>query len=96
MCAHTLLLCVTLQVGFDSFGTDLPEDVTQEQLLKVVADYNADPKVHPEHLLHVFPCCISTTYWDFSPSVCYWHEATQSLLIPPAGSHLCVAYRWPA
>jgi 5,10-methylene-tetrahydrofolate dehydrogenase/methenyl tetrahydrofolate cyclohydrolase len=33
------------QVGFESFGTDLPEDVSQEQLLKVVAAYNADPKV---------------------------------------------------
>ena len=34
-----------VQVGFESFGTDLPEDVSQEDLLKVVADYNADPKV---------------------------------------------------
>jgi hypothetical protein len=42
------LLPVTLrchQVGFDSFGTDLPEDVSQEALLQVVAAYNADPKV---------------------------------------------------
>jgi 5,10-methylene-tetrahydrofolate dehydrogenase/methenyl tetrahydrofolate cyclohydrolase len=34
-----------MQVGFESFGTDLPEDVSQDDLLKVVADYNADPKV---------------------------------------------------
>jgi 5,10-methylene-tetrahydrofolate dehydrogenase/methenyl tetrahydrofolate cyclohydrolase len=27
-------------------GTDLPEDVSQEELLKVVAQYNADPKVN--------------------------------------------------
>jgi hypothetical protein len=33
------------EVGFESFGTDLPEDVSQEELLKVVAQYNADPKV---------------------------------------------------
>lgn len=33
------------EVGFESFGTDLPEDVSQEELLKVVAAYNADPKV---------------------------------------------------
>jgi 5,10-methylene-tetrahydrofolate dehydrogenase/methenyl tetrahydrofolate cyclohydrolase len=32
-------------VGFDSFGTDLPEDVSQDDLLRVVAEYNADPKV---------------------------------------------------
>lgn len=33
------------QVGFESFGTDLPEDVSEAEVLKVVADYNADPKV---------------------------------------------------
>jgi hypothetical protein len=33
------------EVGFESFGTDLPEDISQEELLKVVAQYNADPKV---------------------------------------------------
>jgi hypothetical protein len=33
-------------VGFESFGTDLPEDVSEEALLKVVQDYNADPAVH--------------------------------------------------
>lgn len=33
------------EVGFQSFGTDLPETVTQEELLQVVANYNADPKV---------------------------------------------------
>lgn len=32
-------------MGFDSFGTDLPEDVSQDDLLRVVAEYNADPKV---------------------------------------------------
>lgn len=26
---------ITLQVGFDSFGTDLPADVSEEELLKV-------------------------------------------------------------
>jgi 5,10-methylene-tetrahydrofolate dehydrogenase/methenyl tetrahydrofolate cyclohydrolase len=41
-----------VQVGFESFGTDLPEDVSQEELLKVVAAYNADPKVRvPTHLV---------------------------------------------
>jgi 5,10-methylene-tetrahydrofolate dehydrogenase/methenyl tetrahydrofolate cyclohydrolase len=34
------------EVGFDSFGTDLPEDVSEEEVLKVVAAYNADPNVH--------------------------------------------------
>ncbi|KAL4428136.1 hypothetical protein ABPG75_002225 [Micractinium tetrahymenae] len=34
------------EVGIVSFGTDLPEDVSEEELLKVVADYNADPAVH--------------------------------------------------
>ncbi|GIL73069.1 hypothetical protein Vretimale_4688 [Volvox reticuliferus] len=34
------------EVGFDSFGTDLPADVSEEELLKVVEDYNADPRVH--------------------------------------------------
>lgn len=34
------------EVGFASFGTDLAEDATEEEVLKVVADYNADPKVH--------------------------------------------------
>jgi hypothetical protein len=33
-------------VGFESYGTDLPEDVSEEALLKVVQDYNADPAVH--------------------------------------------------
>jgi hypothetical protein len=46
---HAVLRCCAVlccaQVGFESFGTDLAEDVSQEQLLKVVADYNADPKV---------------------------------------------------
>ncbi|KAG2499928.1 hypothetical protein HYH03_002215 [Edaphochlamys debaryana] len=34
------------EVGFDSYGTDLPADVSEEELLKVVAAYNADPRVH--------------------------------------------------
>lgn len=34
------------EVGFDSYGTDLPEDVAEEEVLKVVAAYNADPRVH--------------------------------------------------
>lgn len=34
------------EVGIVSFGTDLPDTATQEEVLKVVADYNADPNVH--------------------------------------------------
>ncbi|KAK9853130.1 hypothetical protein WJX84_005535 [Apatococcus fuscideae] len=34
------------EVGYESFQTDLPEEVSQEDLLKVVADYNADERVH--------------------------------------------------
>jgi len=34
------------EVGFDSYGTDLPEDATEDELLKVVEAYNADPNVH--------------------------------------------------
>mmetsp|Transcript_12612 Transcript_12612/g.36073 ORF Transcript_12612/g.36073 Transcript_12612/m.36073 type:complete len:329 (+) Transcript_12612:100-1086(+) len=34
------------EVGIVSYGTDLPETATQEEVLKVVADYNADPNVH--------------------------------------------------
>lgn len=34
------------EVGFESFGTDLKEDATEEEVLKVVQAYNADPKVH--------------------------------------------------
>jgi len=34
------------EVGIASFGTDLPEGISEEELLKVVADYNADPTVH--------------------------------------------------
>lgn len=33
------------EVGFESFGTDLPEDVTQEEVLQIVANYNADSRV---------------------------------------------------
>jgi hypothetical protein len=50
--------CLPTQVGFESFGTDLPEDVSQEDLLKVVADYNADPKVSQHAVLFgwCMPC----------------------------------------
>ncbi|HHJ06582.1 MAG TPA: bifunctional methylenetetrahydrofolate dehydrogenase/methenyltetrahydrofolate cyclohydrolase FolD [Anaerolineae bacterium] len=34
------------EVGITSFGYDLPEDVSQEDLLKVVQDLNANPDVH--------------------------------------------------
>jgi hypothetical protein len=42
------------EVGFESFGTDLPEDVSQEELLNVVAQYNADPKVSSMLLFVVY------------------------------------------
>ena len=34
------------EAGIVSFGTDLPEDATEEEVLAVVAAYNADPNVH--------------------------------------------------
>uniref|UniRef100_A0A7S0WZ01 Methenyltetrahydrofolate cyclohydrolase n=2 Tax=Pyramimonas obovata TaxID=1411642 RepID=A0A7S0WZ01_9CHLO len=34
------------ECGIASFGKELPETVTQEELLKVVQDFNADPAVH--------------------------------------------------
>eukprot|EP00242_Pyramimonas_sp_CCMP2087_P005590 CAMPEP_0198210152 /NCGR_PEP_ID=MMETSP1445-20131203/19738_1 /TAXON_ID=36898 /ORGANISM="Pyramimonas sp., Strain CCMP2087" /LENGTH=360 /DNA_ID=CAMNT_0043884139 /DNA_START=63 /DNA_END=1145 /DNA_ORIENTATION=+ len=34
------------ETGIASFGTDLPEDVTEDELLEVVRKYNADPAVH--------------------------------------------------
>eukprot|EP01024_Parvocaulis_polyphysoides_P042335 TRINITY_DN38734_c0_g1_i1.p1 TRINITY_DN38734_c0_g1~~TRINITY_DN38734_c0_g1_i1.p1 ORF type:complete len:335 (-),score=56.46 TRINITY_DN38734_c0_g1_i1:303-1184(-) len=34
------------EVGIESFGTDLPEDVSEEELLKVVSDYNANDAVN--------------------------------------------------
>lgn len=34
------------EVGITSFGHDLPEDISQEDLLKVVQDLNANPDVH--------------------------------------------------
>jgi 5,10-methylene-tetrahydrofolate dehydrogenase/methenyl tetrahydrofolate cyclohydrolase len=34
------------EAGIQSFGHDLPEDVSQEELLKVVQDLNANPEVH--------------------------------------------------
>lgn len=46
------------EAGIVSFGADLPEDVSQAELLQVVADYNANDAVHgilvqlplPEHI----------------------------------------------
>jgi 5,10-methylene-tetrahydrofolate dehydrogenase/methenyl tetrahydrofolate cyclohydrolase len=46
------------EVGITSFGHDLPEDISQEELLKVVRDLNANPDVNgilvqlplPDHL----------------------------------------------
>eukprot|EP00798_Chlamydomonas_sp_ICE-L_P002441 gene2441-8765_t len=35
-----------IEVGIESFGTDMPETASEEEVLKVVADYNADPNVH--------------------------------------------------
>ncbi len=34
------------EVGIESFGHDLPEDIAQEELLGVVRDLNANPDVH--------------------------------------------------
>ncbi len=34
------------EVGINSFGFDLPEDISQDELLKVVQDLNADPAVN--------------------------------------------------
>lgn len=34
------------EVGIVSYGTDLPETASQEEVLKVVEEYNADPSVH--------------------------------------------------
>ena len=34
------------QVGFESFGFDLPDDATQEEVEKLVTDLSNDPKVH--------------------------------------------------
>eukprot|EP00891_Asterochloris_glomerata_P002764 jgi/Astpho2/2764/Aster-00939 len=33
-------------VGIRSFGRELPEDVSEEEVLKIVSDYNADADVH--------------------------------------------------
>lgn len=46
------------EVGFESFGTDLPESASQDEVLKAVADYNANPDINgilvqlplPEHM----------------------------------------------
>ena len=34
------------EAGIESFGTDLPGDATEDEVLAVVAAYNADPNVH--------------------------------------------------
>jgi subtilisin family serine protease len=34
------------EAGITSFGTDLAEDATEEEVLAVVAAYNADPDCH--------------------------------------------------
>ncbi len=34
------------KVGIDSFGYELPASTTQEELLKLILELNADPKVH--------------------------------------------------
>ncbi|MCO6450502.1 MAG: bifunctional methylenetetrahydrofolate dehydrogenase/methenyltetrahydrofolate cyclohydrolase FolD [Caldilineales bacterium] len=34
------------EVGIQSFGVDLPEDVSQDELKKLVEELNADPNVH--------------------------------------------------
>ena len=34
------------EVGIVSYGTDLPDTATEEEVLKVVEDYNADDRVH--------------------------------------------------
>jgi hypothetical protein len=57
--AVTALLCVCCgqcwsawhvparsQVGILSFGADLPATATQEEVIKVVRDFNANPDVH--------------------------------------------------
>ena len=36
------------EAGINSFGTDLPEDATEDEVLAVVEAYNADPDVHGE------------------------------------------------
>ncbi|MFC2146417.1 bifunctional methylenetetrahydrofolate dehydrogenase/methenyltetrahydrofolate cyclohydrolase FolD [Acidobacteriota bacterium] len=47
------------KAGITSFGHDLPEDISQEELLKIVQDLNANPDVHgilvqlplPDHIV---------------------------------------------
>ena len=47
------------KAGITSFGHDLPEDISQEELLKIVRDLNANPDVHgilvqlplPDHIV---------------------------------------------
>lgn len=34
------------KVGIDSFGFELPENTSQDELLRLIQDLNADPKVH--------------------------------------------------
>lgn len=57
--------CMSPQVGFESFGTDLPEDVSEEALLKVVADYNADPKVCGGVCVGCVGMCLCIGGWVF-------------------------------
>lgn len=44
--ASLLTHVLRLQVGIASFGADLPESSTQEEVLKVVRDFNNNPDVH--------------------------------------------------
>ena len=47
------------EAGIASFGTDLPGDATEDEVLAVVAAYNADPDVHG--ILVQLPCPITST-----------------------------------
>jgi hypothetical protein len=48
------------EVGIVSFGTDLPEDVSQDELLKVRINPFADRSVTPLHRFHVYISCLQT------------------------------------
>jgi 5,10-methylene-tetrahydrofolate dehydrogenase/methenyl tetrahydrofolate cyclohydrolase len=42
------------EVGIKSFGVDLPEEVSEEELIKKIHEFNSDPDVHGiTLLLHV-------------------------------------------
>jgi hypothetical protein len=71
------------EVGFESFGTDLPEDVSQEELLKVVAQYNADPKVS-----NMLRLCVMTHVCD---KALHWRLGVTSG--PPAAAAAACTYR---